>query len=597
LSAPGLKRREAYLEKLLAEEWAAIIPCWQLAQVFMPVFAAEEGFIVTRLSWVVLLGICGAVSAADAVKVEGVPLIFGGNTYGQCDVPSGLCNVTAIAVKNHVVALKNDGTVVAWGRNTAGQCNVPEGLSGVIAVAVGAEHSLALKSDGTVVAWGGNTSGECDVPMGLSGVVAIAAGYSGASIDGDLLLYGHSVALKSDGTVVCWGANLDRESNPPPDLTGVVGIATRGSICAALKSDGSVVEWGYNYSGESTVPGGLVGVTAVSVGDFHTVVLRSDGTVVAWGQNGSGQSEVPVGLDNVVAIAAGAYYSMALKGDGSVVAWGSNAKGQCDMPVGVQGISAVSAGFNNTAILHSGTPPTARFTCSEVAGFVGVPLAFDATFSTDPENQLKAYAWDFGDGSPVGSEKVMSKTYNAEGTYHVTLTIRDGDGLTASTRRDIVVLPASEVGLFNGFVNYKAKWNRGAQNTDTLSVDANVNVGDATVGKDTAVALEIAGVRFTGALDGKLRDSSKSNCKWQVKANTRGQSFGEVRLKVTVKKASLGLGFNTAGAVVNPDPHDLTQIDIPVHLEVAGKVFEVPVPSEFKFSADGKKASGGGEGP
>jgi alpha-tubulin suppressor-like RCC1 family protein len=45
-------------------------------------------------------------------------------------------------------------------------------LKNVVAIAAGYYHSLALKSDGTVVAWGYNYEGETNVPAGLTNVVA-----------------------------------------------------------------------------------------------------------------------------------------------------------------------------------------------------------------------------------------------------------------------------------------------------------------------------------------------------------------------------------------------------------------------------------------
>jgi hypothetical protein len=51
------------------------------------------------------------------------------------------------------------GTVVAWGGNAFGESNVPAGLTNVVQVGGGENFSLALKSDGTVVAWGVNGSG------------------------------------------------------------------------------------------------------------------------------------------------------------------------------------------------------------------------------------------------------------------------------------------------------------------------------------------------------------------------------------------------------------------------------------------------------
>ena len=81
----------------------------------------------------------------------------------------------------------------------------------------------------------------------------------------------------------------------------------------ALKSDGTVVAWGAGatgtgsipHYGQALVPIGLSNVVAVAAGGNHSVALQSDGTVVAWGDNTYGQTNTPASLSNVVAIAAG----------------------------------------------------------------------------------------------------------------------------------------------------------------------------------------------------------------------------------------------------------------------------------------------------
>ena len=241
------------------------------------------------------------VSVPWRVKVANLPLEFTPSSLppGREMVPYSI----QLQARNGVepYAWNAMPHLAGWGSNWYGQTTVPSGSPGVVAIAAGVDHSLALKSDGTMVAWGFNGSGQATVPVGLAGVAAIAAGLN------------HSLALKSDGTVVAWGSNWYGQTTVPSALPGVVAIAAGNEHSLALKSDGTVAAWGFNASGQTTVPGDLAGVVAIAAGSYHSLALKSDGTVVAWGDNSYRQTTLPGGVSGVVAIAAGYHHSLALR--------------------------------------------------------------------------------------------------------------------------------------------------------------------------------------------------------------------------------------------------------------------------------------------
>jgi hypothetical protein len=61
-------------------------------------------------------------------------------------------------------------------------------------MACGGAHSLALKTDGSIVAWGRNSEHQCDVPSPNGNFVTMAGSYY------------HSLGVKTDGSAVTWGA-------------------------------------------------------------------------------------------------------------------------------------------------------------------------------------------------------------------------------------------------------------------------------------------------------------------------------------------------------------------------------------------------------
>jgi hypothetical protein len=113
----------------------------------------------------------------------------------------------------------------------------------------------------------------------------------------------------ADGPIIGWG---EQRVNSTELLTNdFIAIAAGYWHSLALRSDGTIVGWGSNDFGQATPPAGN-NYIAIAAGEWHSLALRSDGTIVGWGNNDYGQATPPAG-NNYIAIAAGRYHSLAIK--------------------------------------------------------------------------------------------------------------------------------------------------------------------------------------------------------------------------------------------------------------------------------------------
>jgi PKD repeat protein len=98
---------------------------------------------------------------------------------------------------------------------------------------------------------------------------------------------------------------------------------------------------------------------------------------------------------------------------------------------------AIGSSGMNVHIDWAAREPLAKISGS-TGGLVGTPLNFSGSDSSDPDGSIVSYTWDFGDGT-TGSGVDVSHTYTAYGTYQVTLTVTDNDGLTGQTTRTVTI--------------------------------------------------------------------------------------------------------------------------------------------------------------
>jgi len=91
-------------------------------------------------------------------------------------------------------------------------------------------------------------------------------------------------------------------------------------------------------------------------------------------------------------------------------------------------------------------PPVASFTYTPENPLVGEEITFNASSSYDPDGNITAYEWDFGDGNITNTtEETINHSYSSVGSYEVTLTVTDDERATNSTTKIITVYPPPSI--------------------------------------------------------------------------------------------------------------------------------------------------------
>jgi alpha-tubulin suppressor-like RCC1 family protein len=233
----------------------------------------------------------------------------------------------------------------------------------------GGPYSAAIKTDGTLWCWGNNLNGQVADNTNVNRSTPrqeITSNTNWKQIAGG---QSHTAAIKTDGTLWCWGQNIAGEigdntagstigrSTPRQEITSSTNwkqVACGTNYTAAIKTDGTLWCWGINSSGQigdntiiarSTPRQELTSSTnwkQVSCGYTHAAAIKTNGTLWCWGSNGNGQigdntfgatgrstpRQEITSSTNWKQVSAGANNTTAIKTNGTLWCWGQNDLGQ-----------------------------------------------------------------------------------------------------------------------------------------------------------------------------------------------------------------------------------------------------------------------------
>lgn len=330
----------------------------------------------------------------------------------------------------------------------------PDPVYGPGKVAGGAAHTCFVDTGYNAECFGANEAGQtgqADAPadttfsatvpiVPMDGVVAVSAGRLGAT----------TCATTYVGGVVCWGASdfgqagyavspgpspaivtVDGDGNGGP-LTGVRQVAVGDHHTCALRTDGTVWCWGSNTSGQ-------LGQPNVAVPGYPTVQQSSalsSSLAPVQVLTGVSSDGTRTALDGVTQIAAGGDQTCAIASGGRVWCWGDNNVGQLGTTTNLGNHTGVWSAF---ALTDSASAP--------IVGAVGIAAAADHTCAFNPAlptpsgTQQMLWCWgrsdvgQLGDGNAFNGSNAVPWRTVVDPAWGTIGTIAAGDGFTCIAPR------------------------------------------------------------------------------------------------------------------------------------------------------------------
>jgi PKD repeat protein len=327
-----------------------------------------------------------AATSAQLFEPRGVAVDAQGNVYIADFGNERVREVRPDGTIGTIAGDGNAGTTGDGGPATSAELQAPEALavdaSGSVYV-VDNEVRVRKVSGGTITTIAG------DGTLGFSGDGGPA---------GSAQLQAAGVAVDARGDVYLadsGNARIRKVSNLPPRVTftaspasGVAPLAVLFDESGSTDPDGAIIEnaeWDFGDGATASVGGNTTSHTYVRAGTFVAKLTLRDDT-----------------------------------GATATATW-------------------------TITVVAPNVAPSASFTATPATGRVPLRVRFDGSRSRDPDGSIRAYRWQFGDGSS-GVGKTTRHSYRHVGAFTVVLTVTDDRGASASTSRTVTVRSAVRLG-------------------------------------------------------------------------------------------------------------------------------------------------------